>query len=79
MSGYAGMTIAVRANVRVAEAAKTGLPEALKLAFNGGADSGLAIAGLALFGVAYNSSLISLLHVLAKEFTQKQRMWKLVS
>ncbi|CAN5371034.1 sodium-translocating pyrophosphatase [soil metagenome] len=52
LSGYAGMTIAVRANVRVAEAAKTGLPGALKLAFNGGAVSGLAVAGLALFGVA---------------------------
>lgn len=52
LSGYAGMTIAVRTNVRVAEAAKTGLPGALKLAFNGGAVSGLAVAGLALLGVA---------------------------
>lgn len=52
LSGYAGMTIAVRANVRVAEAAKTGLPGALKLAFNGGAVAGLAVAGLALLGVA---------------------------
>lgn len=52
LSGYAGMTIAVRSNVRVAEAAKTGLPGALKLAFNGGAVSGLAVAGLALLGVA---------------------------
>ena len=52
LSGYAGMTIAVRSNVRVAEAARTGLPGALKLAFNGGAVSGLAVAGLALLGVA---------------------------
>lgn len=52
LSGYAGMTIAVRANVRVAEEAKHGLPGALKLAFNGGAVSGLAVAGLALLGVA---------------------------
>jgi K(+)-stimulated pyrophosphate-energized sodium pump len=52
LSGYAGMTIAVRANVRVAEAAKTGLKEALKIAFNGGAVSGLAVAGLALLGVS---------------------------
>jgi len=52
LSGYAGMTIAVRANVRVAEAAKHGLPGALKLAFNGGAVSGLAVAGLALLGVS---------------------------
>lgn len=52
LSGYAGMSIAVRSNIRVAEAAKTGLPGALKLAFNGGAVSGLAVAGLALLGVA---------------------------
>ncbi len=52
LSGYAGMTIAVRSNVRVAEAAKTGLAGALKLAFNGGAVAGLAVAGLALLGVA---------------------------
>lgn len=52
LSGYAGMTIAVRSNIRVAEAAKSGLPGALKLAFNGGAVSGLAVAGLALLGVA---------------------------
>jgi K(+)-stimulated pyrophosphate-energized sodium pump len=52
LSGYAGMTIAVRSNVRVAQAARTGLPGALKLAFNGGAVSGLAVAGLALLGVA---------------------------
>ncbi|MCC5934396.1 MAG: sodium-translocating pyrophosphatase [Balneolales bacterium] len=52
LSGYAGMSIAVRSNIRVAEAAKSGLPGALKLAFNGGAVSGLAVAGLALLGVA---------------------------
>lgn len=52
LSGYAGMTIAVRSNVRVAQAARTGLPGALKLAFNGGAVSGLAVAGLALLGVS---------------------------
>ena len=52
VSGYAGMNIAVRANVRVAEAARTGLVDALKIAFNGGAVAGLAVAGLALFGVA---------------------------
>ncbi|MFW6348056.1 MAG: sodium-translocating pyrophosphatase [Cyclonatronaceae bacterium] len=52
LSGYAGMSIAVRSNVRVAQAARSGLPGALKLAFNGGAVSGLAVAGLALLGVA---------------------------
>ncbi len=52
LSGYAGMTIAVRSNIRVAESAKSGLKGALKIAFNGGAVSGLAVAGLALLGVA---------------------------
>lgn len=52
LSGYAGMNVAVRANVRVAQAASVDLPRALKLAFNGGAVSGLAVAGLALLGVA---------------------------
>jgi K(+)-stimulated pyrophosphate-energized sodium pump len=52
VSGYIGMNISVRANVRVANAARGGLAPALKIAFNGGAVSGLAVAGLALFGVA---------------------------
>src|SRR5690554_5102624 len=52
ISGYVGMNVAVRANVRVAQAARTGLSRALDLAFNGGAVAGLAVAGLALLGVA---------------------------
>ncbi|MCH2667816.1 MAG: sodium/proton-translocating pyrophosphatase, partial [Deinococcales bacterium] len=51
-SGYIGMNVAVRANVRVAEAARAGLAGALRIAFNGGAVAGLAVAGLALLGVA---------------------------
>ncbi|MEX2536683.1 MAG: sodium-translocating pyrophosphatase [Trueperaceae bacterium] len=52
ISGYIGMNIAVRANVRVAQAARSGLEGALRIAFNGGAVAGLAVAGLALLGVA---------------------------
>ena len=52
IAGYIGMNISVRANVRVANAARGGLAPALKIAFNGGAVSGLAVAGLALLGVA---------------------------
>ena len=52
LSGYVGMNIAVRANVRVAEAARNSLKGALDIAFNGGAVAGLAVAGLALLGVS---------------------------
>ncbi|WP_340075405.1 sodium-translocating pyrophosphatase [Leptobacterium sp. I13] len=52
LAGNIGMRIATEANTRTAEAAKTSLPQALKVSFGGGTVMGLGVAGLAVLGLS---------------------------
>jgi K(+)-stimulated pyrophosphate-energized sodium pump len=51
LAGYIGMTIATKANVRTAHAARTSLTRALEVSFTGGSVMGIGVAGLAVLGL----------------------------
>ena len=66
LAGYCGMTVATKANVRTANAAKNGgMTKALSIAFSGGAVMGMCVAGFGLLGVSAIYIITNDIHVLS--------------
>lgn len=51
LAGFIGMSVATKANVRTAQAARTSLKDALNVSFTGGSVMGMGVAGLAVLGL----------------------------
>lgn len=63
LAGYIGMTVAVKTNVRTTQAAKSGLAQALGVAFQGGSVTGLLVAALALLSLSVTVVISNALNV----------------